>query len=437
MIRDGLTLKKKVVLSHWENITKFEYKENFLISIIHAEKMYRNTKVARSFAYINDPYGIMLLLNPIGVNIEDFDLENGAEYPTLSCREYYEAIVEDRVEDIVDRMTAEEKFYCILWSKRKIPITSPEGILRAISFDIGLKWEYVRSVWTLQPSPAAVAFALASHRVKTELFTPAIGIPYVMIEPSNLVEKIRYPCMVTELYDGDDYLHIQIHKDGDVFEAWTIEESVKDEPMGLWLPPDLYSFMRDIGISYVVEAYLGPDDELWVTDVLCWNDIWMHDRPLAERVKFSWHFEPYTPLSYVCKRREDLDVALDDLGCVCVRNFNSVYDPSVRDSHIAIQPDSQTVFLEVGGMKGGFKNSFLKTSDNKAVFKLNCELTPDEKEKEYGGVVEVFRDGTIKRVDTKMRPSDWATVATAFKFDLDYDVWRDGRMFPECIWVNR
>lgn len=426
MIRDGLTLKKKMVRKGTKSIKKRKYKENLFSSVIQAIKTYEITKIGKSFAYIRDPYGIMYLLDPFGINLTPDQLIGGVEEAEITCKEFFEAIEDGKIDEILPRMTAEEKLWCDGIANNRFKINRTE-VLRAITYDLGIPWEEVKKVWSFQPDPIPIAFALGSDRLKVERLTPVIGIPFEIIASGFREEFLRFPCGV--ISDENNFKYLQIHKDGDVFKVFDLE---KNEITNSFLP-FWTDFFKKIGISYAVEARLNQKGDLEVTDILCWNDLWIYDQPYYERRKFLWHFEPFTSTYIQCNDHEDLKVALKEFHSnAVVMNLNKAYDPRRHDSHIMINRELEEVTLRVGGKRGGRGKAFLNTFDKHPVFEVPIKIDKED----WGDYVRVSASGKVSKVASTGYADSWADVAKIFDLPMDYTEYRKNKTLPKCKWIE-
>jgi len=420
--RDGLNHRKKRVRKGTKKIKKPEYKKNMFISLINALELYSQFQTPDGFTYLRDPYAILLLLDPIGV---DVPLEHQAEYPTITCEEYYNAVLEGKMEEILPKMTLKEKMYCQWWAKfnEKPPMGE---ILELLCKAWNIRQEPVRATYEFQPDPIPIAFGITAPRIKKEPLTPVIGIEYSQIYPSPFPEKRRFPCCVTKNRFNTEKF-VQIHKDGDVFKCFS-KGKERDDLISL----ENYSYLTEIKHSYVVEGFVDREERLAIYDVLNWNDIWMYRRPLNERLKWLWHFEPLTEAIAIVHTESELRSVVKGFNNnAIIRNLNTPYSHTAGDSHLEI--GEQTVILQVGGRRGGRGFSYLNTSDKNSVFQI-----PEKIDKEdWGDIVEVNQQGDIIRVmDDNIVPDSWNDVAIKWGKPIKYEDWANSIRLPKCSWFS-
>lgn len=371
-----------------------------------------------TYKYLRSPAGLSMALEPIGAKL---DFSDGADYPELLSHEVYHALVNDELEEIEDKLTIEEKQYLNYIATYKF--TPPrEKILRTFCLDRGIDVGECIDTWHIQPETTAIAYALASKRARLEGITPVIGIPLKMVVPSTNVGKIRYPGVVTKYHKNK----VHIHKDGELFEIYDVSGkqfgSNTSPPTGLSLP--------QAGMSYVLEGFI-EGNKFIASDILCWNDIWLFRRPLAERIKLLWHFFDFTEKVFVVRNQDELNKVKNELKVVNFRNLNSSYDPTAFDGAIKVEGDIETVILKVSGRRGGRKKSYLVTNDRKVVFEIPVQIEKQDR----GDVVEVQRDGTVIRILEKQEhPDNWIELCNKWDYPLDYSTYGVDRLVPKCKW---
>jgi len=391
MIRDGINTGLKHIRRKPKSVSTSDYETDFLESVATFYENYEIEGNLQNSRYIRDPYGISLILDPIGVKIDDFP-EKSPKYGEITCKEYYFAVLEDKIDEILPKMTRKEQLFCDLAGKKALTPMKKREVVRLISEEMGAERDLTLATWDLQPDPDSIAFALGSPRAVIEGVTPAIGVPLKFCYPSHLLDKVRFPCVAEKnIYDEGQMVHV--HKTGSDFFVYDIDGRVVDfEDAAL----------RDISSSFVVEGAI-VDGKFRVWDLLCWNDVWLHVRPLAERLKMLWRFFEWDRERWVVRSQEQLSGLEGE--CV-VRNLNSAYDPLGTGSHIFFSGLSRLVFLKVGGRKGR-TTPHLLTKERRAVFEIGVKI---EKE-DWGDVVEVNRDGVvIKNWGRDAVPDSWDEV---------------------------
>jgi hypothetical protein len=414
VIRDGLLTTRKIQRTRKPRPSP--YKENLFYSLVNVYNNYETTGRKEFVRYLQDPYAILLLLNPIGVHLSEQDIASSvAGANTVTCQEYYEAVEENRIGDILSRLTSYERQWCSNLANNK-PIYAASEVLREIAMDRNLLWQEIRDTWKLQPDPVAMSFAISAPRAKTEPVTPVIGIPYIHIHPSDQQNQIRFPCAV-EPYSDE---LIQIHRDADLLEAYSNNEVVEID--------DAKSELASINASYVVEALNTPGG-LKIWDVLCWNDVWLHRRPLSERLNLLWHFHELTNERLILHNMEQIWDATNEYGTVVARNLNAPYDPTLERAQILV--NTQVLRLRIGSRKGGGRKSYLNTSDGRAVFEY-----PEYLEKEdLGDVVEIDADGNILRLLPRHYGTDsWLEFKNKIKYEGEYEEYSAFKI-PESKWA--
>jgi hypothetical protein len=387
------------------------------ISIIHVCEIYMETQDASYSKYIRDPYGITLLLDPKGIHCS---FQEGAEYPTLTCQQYYEAIMNDDLESILPLMTTKERFWCDAFAgDLKLPRMD---VIKAICKENRIDTKQATDTWIIQPNAEAMGFALASPRAMMEGVTPVIGIPLRQCMSTDMVDKIRFPGMVEEYHPNDERIHI--HKDGEIFAAYD-KDGVQVNLEDLVIAP------LEEQMSFVISGFLHSN-ELIVDDILCWNDIWVYRRPLAERIDMLWRFPEYSTEKMIIRDHAELTEYLREQESVIFRNLNRAYDLSLRDCAIVVASDIQTCILQVGGRRGSKGISYLTTSDKKQVFEIPAPIAKEDR----GDLIEVKRDGTVMGIVKNMKPDGWSEVATKWGFELEYDKYGKYRRLPRCTWFE-
>jgi hypothetical protein len=392
------------------------YDNDLFSTLVGAWKLFLTYNTTDTYKYLRSPAGLLMALNPIGVKI---DFSDGAEYPELLSHEVYNALINNRIEEIEDKLTVEEKIYLNYIATQKF--TPPrEKILRTFCIDRGIDVQECIDTWRIQPETTAIAHALASKRARLEGITPVVGIPLKMVVPSTDVGKIRFPGVVTKYHKNK----IHVHKDGELFEIYDMTGKKLDVlPHSLVSPPDS-------GMSYVLEGFI-EDDEFIAVDILCWNDIWLFRRPLAERIKLLWHFFDFTEETFIVRNRNELNKVKDELNIVNFRNLNAKYDPTAYDGAIKLEGDIETVILKVSGRRGGRTKSYLITNDRKVVFEVPVEIEREDR----GDVVEVKRDGTVLQILEKEQiPDSWIELTNKWDYPLNYDDYGKDRVIPKCTW---
>jgi hypothetical protein len=420
-----LTTKKKRLKKGAKSFEKMEYKENWLESVIKAVQLAIITGKLEYFTYLKDPYALLLVLTPIGVERE---VDSDKEVNSVTAKEYVEAVLGDDIDSIWDRMTPEEQDWCNFWANGRQDF-NPLDILKECAKAWKLSVDNVISTWYFQPDPISLVFGLTSPRAPLEHVTPVVGVPYVMISPSDNVQQLRFPLLINESMHG--YTHVQIHKDGDLFTAFSKDEALKNyvedsEPMDLWLDPKTFEYLKSIPHTYVVEGWYNGDDlVLW--DVLCWNDIWLYERPLSERVKLLWHFHECRDAPLIVRNKTQIPKDSVYIG----RNLNAPYNPARRDTDITI--GEATVLLRVGGRRGGGRKTYLNTDDGKSIFEVPFYVEKEDR----GAVCEVTRDGKVLRIlPRKTNVDSWADVCVHLGLHPDYEKYIYGRLLPKCDWPD-
>lgn len=419
MIRDGLSLNEKIIRRNAKDVETDYYKEDLLISVINLCEFYSETYDVTPAQYIKDPYGILLMLKPFGYQIDNF-YKQSADIPTVTCKEYCEAIESSQTDLLTLRMTEVEKFWCNAFANGFH--FNPTDVITAICKGNRIDIKQTLDCWRLQPNTEAMAFALGSPRALMEGVTPVIGIPLNLVVATDAVGKIRYPGIASK-YRGKGEL-IQIHKDGEIFVAYDMD-GVEIDLSTINVSP-----LED-QMSFVITGFLHHD-ELVVNDILCWNDIWLYRRPLAERIKMLWRFPEYTEENVIVRSPAELTDLLHERGRLTFRNLNRAYDPTLRDAIIRVATDVQTCTLSVRGRRGGRGLSYLTTSDNRAVFEIPARIEKEDR----GDLIEVKRDGTVVRIVEDGSPDSWAEVGVKWGFDLDYNLYSRYKRLPKCTWFE-
>jgi hypothetical protein len=226
---------------------------------------------------------------------------------------------------------------------------------------------------------------------------------------------------------SEGYTPVQIHKDGSLLKVY---EQGKEENMEI--EEELYDFLMNIDGSYVVEGFYAGKDEFVVWDVLCWNDIWIFRRPLAERIKLLWHFSPNNETTLHAWNLNGLKYAEKEWNSkVILRNLNAPYDLTDHSTHIFM--GDMTVLLQVGGRRGGKSNAFLNSSDKKSVFSIPLVIDKED----WGDVVEVNEKGDVLKVmPDGFVPDSWDIVARKWDKPLIYEDWAHGIRLPRCNWIS-
>lgn len=384
IIRDGLDTAEKIMRTRPKNLSTSNYKTNYLISVVRAVESMQTLKNVEAAKFVRDPYGIALILAPIGVARDDV-VEGAAEIPDVTCMEYYIAVTEGRIDEVWGRLSTPERIFCNLSAQGLIKVDMWDCV-KAIGTELGANMPLLEATFRIQPDAEALAFALGSPRAVIEGVTPALGIPLRMAYPSSGVNKIRFPAILEEdLYSNKDYELVHIHRSSNWFSAYGTEGGEVE------LDGALADKLKSIEHSFVVEGFVDGWGGFRATDLLCWNDVWLHFRPLSERVRMLWRFHEWNMERFVIRSYRELS---SFAGSWVLRNLNSVYDPGSVDSHMLISGKIKTGILRVGGRKGGFAGPHLVTKDGRAVFEIDAEI---EKE-DWGVVVECSSDGSVLRV---------------------------------------
>lgn len=414
MIRDGLTTDPKLV-KKTSKLDEENYNDDLFSTLVGSWKIYLTCYTTDTYKYLRSPFSLIMALNPIGTII---DFSDGAEHSELLSREVYEALINNKVEVIEDRLTVEEKIYLNYIATQKF-IPPREEILRTFCIDRDIDVEECLDTWHLQPDAVAISYALTSRKARLEGITPVIGIPLKMVAPSTDVGKIRFPGVVTKYHEEK----VHIHKDGELFEVYDMSGKKLD------LSPHFLSSPVS-AMSYVLEGFI-VNNKFVASDVLCWNDIWLFRRPLAERIKLLWHFFDFCEETFVVYNHDMLNKVKDELNTVTFRNLNAKYDPTAYDGAIKLEGDIKTMILKVSGRRGGRGKSYLVTSDRKVVFEVPVMID----KKDRGDVVEVKRDGTVLRIlDKKQVPDSWIELVNKWDYPLNYDDYGKDRVIPLCTW---
>lgn len=411
IIRDGLSTNPKSAMQKPKNFKTDDYKDDMFLSVVNIYEIYKLTGTTSRAKYLKDPYGIYMLLKPHGIDLGDKLATKSAEIPEITCKEYFDLVEAGDIDTLLEKLTVREQVCChVMGTGHKLPQLE---VIKSIAVGIGANLDEAIDTWTIQPDPASMAFGLASERAVLESVTPVIGIPLKPIVPTDIHENVRFPATISPyLYQ---HLQIHIHKDEDFLKVFDIDGNLID------IDKDLVDELKEIGMSYVVEGFLigypdAHDTWIQITDILCWNDIWLYRRPWAERVNMLWRFAEWTDEVFFVKNAKQMKKMLEESGEILVRNLNSPYNPLKFDTHIHLHVDQQTVVLEVSQKKGRSKSMFLKTSDGKYLFEINKML--DKREK--GGTVEVKRDGTIIRRMDGISPDRWREVSAKWGLPEDF-----------------
>lgn len=414
VIRDGLTSTKKRIARNQNKVNRPEYRENLFYSVVSVYQNYQATGDKGLVRYLTDPYAILLLLNPLGAQVSN--TASDVQSPSVTCKEYYDAVQENRINEILPRMTQLEREYCSYLATEQ-PIYEESDVLRVLAEDRHLLWQEIRDTWNLQPDPVAISFAITAPRAKVEPVTPVIGIPYNQINPTDEQELIRFPCAVEPYTDEI----VQIHKNGDTFKVFGADISNDKQ--------DALVEIFGVESSFVIEALNYPE-EIKVWDILCWNDIWFHQRPLNERLNFLWHFTIYDQNRLIVTDMEQLMDAQREFGRVMARNLNEKYDPYSKRAQILIE--NQYIRLRLGTRRGGGARTYLKTNDGKTVFEY-----PDYIEREdLGDVVEIDAKGNILRLlPRNVGTHSWIEFKQRTNFEGDYGDYTEFRM-PKAKWAK-
>jgi hypothetical protein len=395
MIRDGLnTNLKRTAGKRPREITTNDYKTDFLSTIANFYEIFEISENIENSRYIYDPYGISLILDPIGVKIDIFP-KKPPKYGEITCKEYYNAIINNKIDEIKHKMTQKELLFCDLAAQNQLKPTPPREIVKLISKEIGADVKLALATYDIQPDADAIAFALGSPRAILEGITPVIGLPLKMCFPGYETHKIRFPALVEKnKYDKSQLIHI--HKDG-------VKIYVYNEDGNTFhIPSPLEIKLKKIPSSFVIEGFID-NESFQVWDLLCWNDIWLHQRPLSERVQMLWRFHEWNMERFVVRSNKEL---LKFQGDYILRNLNSVYNPTQLGSYIFLSETIQAGFLKVGG-KRGHRTPHLLTEDSRAVFQIDADIDKDD----WGDVVEITQDGTvIKNLGKKAVPDTWSEL---------------------------
>jgi len=381
MIRDGISTDVKRIGRAPKEIPEV-YETDYLESVIRAHDLFFSTGSVVGARYLRDPYAIALFLEFFGRPVAP-PTDSTPVDGELTCKEYYEAVINDEMDKIVDKMTVRERLLCNLAANDELGElkSKKEEIILEICRGNGIDIKSTMRCWVLQPDVEAISFALASKRAVLEGVTPVIGIPLRMIYPSYKTSNIRFPAVVEKnMFDGG---LVHIHKDGELFEVWDEEGRARA------LAPDTATKLKNISSSYVVEGFINFG-QFVIWDILCWNDVWVYRRPLTERVKMLWRFHEWNPERFVVRNWKELQGFEDNY---ILRNANSPYDPILNDSHIFLTEETQTAVLVVGGAKGK-KTPCLTTHDKKPLFELQVKIDRED----YGDIVEVSKKGSVVQI---------------------------------------
>ena len=418
IIRDGIDTKQKYFKKSPINVKTTNYKEDLFSDIISVYQIYNETNDLSYARYIKDPYGIALLLNPIGREVEYED--DYSEYPKITCEQYYKAVLSGDLHGIIHKMTEEEILWMNLFYESKgLP---QEEVITNIAKENEIDIPETIDCWKIQPDVEAMAFALGSPRAVTEGVTPVIGLPLNLSFPSESVDGISFPGMVERDYGNNNL--IQIHKDGDLF---VVYDKDKRE---IELTEEQKTPLMD-EMSYVLTAWLMKG-KIIVNDILCINDIWLYRRPYLERVNLLWRFAEYSHERLIVRDQEQLTQQIQEKKNIIFKNLNGAYDPTSRLSIIAISSPIQTCILKVGSRRGGRGISYLLTEDKRPVFEIPAKIEKEDR----GDLIEVKKDGTVLRIVKRMKPDTWGQVATKWGYDLDYDKYGKFKRLPRCTWFE-
>jgi hypothetical protein len=353
MIRDGITTDIKRIRRIPKKVDDV-YETDYLESVVRAYDLFESLGSVEGAAYLRDPYAMILFLEPIGVKLPEND-ENVPEDGVLTCQEYYEAVINDKIDEILPKLTVRERIFCNLAAEGKIKIPKDQAI-HEICRKNGIDVRVAMDTWILQPDVEAISFALGSERAVLEGVTPALGIPLKTAYPSYTTSNIRFPAVVEKNPFRNKL--VQVHRDAELFIVFD------DEGKETVLDPKVKVALQNIASSYVVEGFINNFGQLIVWDLLCWNDVWLHRRPLTERVKMLWRFHEWNQERFVVRNWKELQQFEDDY---VLRNTNSPYNPASSTSHIFLTNETQTAVLVVGGAKGK-KTPCLVTIDKKPLF---------------------------------------------------------------------
>lgn len=394
MIRDGINFKSKRVGRKGVD----ELNDEVVFNLANGLRGYLETGEVRYLTFLRNPYSILFIISPY---IPDLDPDKFCGDSFIPMEEFYNECLKGG--DSLYHKVSRDDWDILVSYRDNVGTLSLDSYVKEMS----RVWDFdsVRAmeVWEFQPDPISFSFTLGSSRLGIESFTPVIGVKYVFDRLYSNIGDIRFPCIVLRGYKGR---RVQIHKDGSVFKVFCGGEEID------FVLEDLVRIPE----SYVIEGVLRSDGSFIVYDILCWNDIWLFNRPFGERWKYVWHFFKFMPHVFLVNDYFELWHALkefDGFGFIC--NLNEKYGRV-----FFVDWNRSLCVLEVGGIKHGGGVSWLKSVDGFGVFKFNRLLSGAD----YGKKVYVNRNGEIYGLTE--RPADsWVEVAIKFGFVLDYDEYRE------------
>jgi hypothetical protein len=424
IIRDWITTEEKKISPRAKNIQTNFYQEDYFFSVKNVIELFWETGDIKYVRYIHDPYGILLLLDPIGPKNDNYGLKT-ADFPNIKCQEYYEAVKNNEIEEIWKEMTQEEQVFALKIDApgSQLPKTD---IIREIAQENGLDLLETLDCWAIQPDPEAIAFALGADLAKTDGVTPMIGRPLNVATPTTIKYGIRFPGFIEKnLYQDSSFDLVHIHKD----ETLQVFNKNKKE---ISLSIDLSPLEEEM--SFVLEGFASKD-ELFITDILAWDGLFLYRRPAIERLTMLWRFPEFFHERIIVRSWKDLENWADKYKeGVLFRNLNSAYNPTSQDSHIMIEGEPLTCALKVMGKKGGRDKTFLSCKIPKGTYYQLFEIPIKMDKKERGDVLEVRANGEVIQNLGKTEADSWGEVCTKWGLDTDYKKYFRNRRLPKAIW---
>lgn len=365
---------------------------------------------------IKDPYALMLILGVYEkVSIPPNSPKKEAYDGKISCEEVWDVLKENDLGNLVKLVERINEFE-LEYLKKIASGKNIEEITVKKAFQILAEYRNFHfsdayTTWVLQPDQEAISFAIISkytnRMIKTPKYriTPALGIPINMMYPRGVKYDTRFPCLVSRNW-FDVARHVQVHKSLDkirVFDSSGNSVELTDEQ---------YEELNMLLIDGLFDGFMKSDGEFVLYDIVCINDIWLHNRPLYERCKFFWHFGTLGATSLYAWNWKDIrelkgSVFFDD---VIIRNLNRPYCPIMRDAWVSL---SSNVVQAVIKREPGRRNTCtLRSSDNVVLFTFKGNRISRD---DMGKVVDVDLDGTVLRYRFDLKEAQsWENIKEAW-----------------------
>lgn len=423
MIRDGINLEpKKKQMGKKSNKTRSTIKTMKYKSFCNLLQHVNITKDKIYARQLKDPYALMLIAGVYEtVSLPNVPPSTALYDPDITCEHIWKILKENyfpKIETLMKKIgPAGQHYLKQIAAGKNLEGLTMKDTLRELSEVREIDFEDAYGTWIIQPDPEAISFATLSDftnrdsKTPIQRITPAIGRPIAMMRTTGNRYDVRFPSIIHPDYE---YLpsskRIQIHK-------WLDEIIIYDKYREkITIDDFFYKKIKEFPDG-VFDGVVHEKD-LWIQDVICINDFWLHNRPFSERIKYLWHFYPNVPEILTVYNWDDIkDFSVKKFFSktlpFLIRNLNRQYCPISYDSLISFGLE-ETVQLKI--LRGQGKHSFqLKTSDGVMIFEFGTDrISLDE----IGKIVDVTKDGRIMKYRFDLiEAQSWREVKDIWRVD--------------------